>query len=131
VRSAILQTVTRFVAPGIVVYALYLLWRGHNAPGGGFIAGLMTAAAVIAWALAFGLEVMRRRWELGLGLGLLLAAGTGLAPMLAGRPFLAHAVLHAGPVAVSSSLLFDVGVYVLVVSAVMAAVRTLALVGEA
>lgn len=105
--------------------ALYLLLRGHNLPGGGFIAGLASAISLILLSLALGVEATRRVM-LGdpvhlAGTGLALALLTGLAPVLWGRPFLEHFHLHLEPVPllgavhVGTPLLFDVGVYLLVI----------------
>lgn len=127
--SILLQTVTRVAAPAIVLYALYLLATGHYGPGGGFVAGLMTATALILWGLAFGLEVVARNWRAGLAAGLILAGGTGVGGLLLGHPFLTHGTLELGGVKVASSLLFEVGVYILVTSATMAAVQTIAEIG--
>ncbi|MDR5682485.1 MAG: MnhB domain-containing protein [Armatimonadota bacterium] len=123
--SPILQTVTRWVTPAIVAYSWYLLLSGHYSPGGGFVAGLMTALAVIVWTLAFGPDVFRRRWLRGVSAGLLLAAGTGIGAILAGEPFLTHALVSLGGLKLSTSLLFEMGVYLTVASAVLAAVQAL------
>jgi multisubunit Na+/H+ antiporter MnhB subunit len=124
VSTLVLRTVARVVVPLGVLYGLRLLFVGHDAPGGGFVGGLVTALAVLARWLAFG-PPPPRRWERGVTLGVGVAAATGLAALLVGRPPLTHAVTHLGPVKVATSLVFDVGVYVLVVSATLAAVRTL------
>lgn len=117
-----LARVSFFLVNGM---ALYLLLRGHNQPGGGFIAGLASAASLLLLSLAQGVEVIPRilRWDpvwLAAG-GLKLAVLTGVAPMLVGRPFLEHFHGHwrdvplLGEVHAGTPLLFDLGVYLLVV----------------
>ncbi len=123
--TVVLRTVARVVAPVVVLYGVRLLLVGHEAPGGGFVGGLVTALAVVLGWLAFGPPPRARRWERGVVLGLGICAVTGLGAVLLGRPFLSHAVLYVGPVKVSTSLFFDVGVFVVVVAATLAAVRTL------
>ncbi|MDQ7801939.1 MAG: MnhB domain-containing protein [Armatimonadota bacterium] len=124
-NSLVLRTVARVVAPVVVLYGVRLLLVGHNSPGGGFVGGLVTALAVVLGWLAFGPPPRARRWERGVALGVGISAVTGLAAVLLGRPFLTHAVLYAGPVKLPTSLFFDVGVFLVVVSATLAAVRTL------
>lgn len=129
-NTVVLRTVARVVAPVVVLYGVRLLLVGHEAPGGGFVGGLVTALAVVLGWLAFGPPPRARRWERGVVLGVGISGVTGLGAVLLGRPFLTHAVLHAGPVKLSTSLFFDVGVFVVVVSATLAAVRTLWEVGS-
>lgn len=122
--TLVLRTVARVVVPLGVLYGLRLLLVGHDAPGGGFVGGLVTALSVLLRWLAFG-PPPPRRWERGVAVGVGVAAATGLAALAFGRPPLTHAAAYLGPVKVASSLFFDVGVYVVVVAATLAAVRTL------
>jgi multicomponent K+:H+ antiporter subunit A len=119
-------TLMRLLFPVIGLFAIFLLLRGHDQPGGGFAAGLTMSIAVILQYMAGGtrwaearLRVRPLRW---LGAGLLLAAGTGGAALLFGRPFLTSyfSYLHLpgiGPVPLASALVFDLGVFLLVVGA--------------
>jgi multicomponent K+:H+ antiporter subunit A len=119
-------TLMRLLFPVIGLFAIFLLLRGHDQPGGGFAAGLTMSIAVILQYMAGGtrwaearLRVRPLRW---LGAGLLLAAGTGGAALLFGRPFLTSyfSYLHLpgiGAVPLASALLFDLGVFLLVVGA--------------
>ncbi len=124
-RSYIFNSMVRLAVFLVNVFALYLLLRGHNAPGGGFIAGLATAISLILLSLAIGVQEMHRllRFDpvlLAAG-GLLTAIVTGLLPLLVGKPFLEHFNFHLhdvpllGEVHVGTPLLFDVGVYLVVV----------------
>ena len=133
-RSVIFEVVTRLVFHTIVVFSIYLLFAGHNNPGGGFAAGLVTGLALVVRYLAGG------RFELDeaapvdagalMGTGLVIAAASGLAPLAFGGAVLQSAVvdLHLpllGAVHLVTSVFFDVGVYVLVVGLVLDLLRSL------
>jgi multicomponent K+:H+ antiporter subunit A len=112
--------------PVIALAAAYLLLRGHDLPGGGFAAGVTMAVAFILQYMARGtvwvedrLRILPVRW---MGAGLLIAAGVGAAAWLFARPFLTSSFSYAevpllGAVPLASALLFDIGVFVLVVGA--------------
>lgn len=112
--------------PLIIATVLYLLLRGHDLPGGGFVAGVTMAAAFILQYMARGttwveshLRVLPIRW---IGAGLLAAAGVGSAALLFGRPFLTSSFAYVdipwiGRVPAASAMLFDLGVFALVVGA--------------
>ena len=91
-NSIILRTATRFLMTLLILFSIFLLLRGHNEPGGGFVGGLVAAAAYILHALAFDVSATRAALRVAprtlIGLGLLLAVGSGLLPLLLGRPFL-------------------------------------------
>ncbi|MDR7421914.1 MAG: proton-conducting transporter membrane subunit [Armatimonadota bacterium] len=123
--SPILRTIARLASPLIVVYAVLLWATGHYGPGGGFVAGLMLAAALILRAEAFGPHLLARRWDRLMAVGLLIAAASAVAPLAVGAPLLDHILLHVGRYELASSLIFDLGVLCLVAGAVMAAVRSL------
>ncbi len=134
-RSMILQKVSMAILPVITLFAIYLLLRGHNAPGGGFIAGLVTASATVLIALAFGADFARDRLRPfvlpAFALGLLVAAIGGMIGMLFGAPFLTHfdfylPVPGAGDVHLSTALIFDIGVYLLVVASTALALSVFA-----
>jgi multicomponent K+:H+ antiporter subunit A len=118
--------IARFLFPVIGLVALFLLLRGHDLPGGGFTAGLTAAIALIlqymiggTWWVEHRLRVQPLRW---IGLGLLIAATTGLGALVFGRPFMTSSFSYAdlpviGQVPMASALLFDIGVFALVVGA--------------
>lgn len=123
-----LAVVTQLLLPLALMVSLYLLLRGHNQPGGGFVAGLVTAIALILQHLASGTRWAERRLPLGhrpvLGIGLLIATATAMASWLFGAPLLTstHGHLHLpliGDVELASAMVFDLGVYLTVVGAVM------------
>jgi len=116
----------RLLLPLAWLVSLYFLLRGHNAPGGGFVGGLVMATAIITQYMAGGTiwveSRLRLHPQLLIAFGLLAAAAAGAAAWLGSRPFLTAlaADLHVpviGDVHVSSVLLFDLGVYMLVIGA--------------
>jgi multicomponent Na+:H+ antiporter subunit A len=133
-RSVVLEVITRILFHTIVVFSLYLLFSGHNEPGGGFAGGLVAGLALVLRYLAGG------RYELGeaapiapgllLGGGLLFAGGTGAAGLLLGAGVLQTAILQVtlpvlGDVKLVTSLFFDCGVYLIVVGLVLDVLRSL------
>ncbi|HEY9515720.1 MAG TPA: monovalent cation/H+ antiporter subunit A [Gemmatimonadaceae bacterium] len=112
----------------MLLMSAFLLLRGHNLPGGGFVAALLTAVALILQYLASGSRWAHRRRRLAfrslLAIGVLVAVATGAGSWLVGRPFLtsAHGDIHVpliGDIALGSALVFDTGVYLAVVGAVL------------
>ena len=123
--TVILRTVSHIAFPIIILFALRLWWTGHYGPGGGFVGGLMVAAAISLQAMTQGAGLLARRWDWLMASGLLLAVGSGIVPLAAGAPALQHTVVYLGSVKLASSLIFDMGVLLLVTGTVMAAVRSL------
>lgn len=124
-NSPIFSLAGRLLLPLALLFSLYLLWRGHNAPGGGFVGGLVAAAGFTVHALPRGRAALLAtlRWPPAAiaATGLLLALLSGL-PALAGQtPFLTHQ-WHFWPngFGLGTALLFDVGVYLAVLGAVCA-----------
>lgn len=133
-RSVVFEVVVRLLFHTMIVYSVYLLFSGHNAPGGGFAAGLVTGIALVVRYLAGG------RYELGeaapvqpgllLGLGLFLSAGVGLVAQLAGGSVLQSWIVDIhlpviGDLHLVTSLFFDMGVYLVVVGLVLDILRSL------
>ena len=132
--SLILDTVTRGAFPPVIVFSLYLLFVGHNAPGGGFVGGLTAGIALVLLYAGGGIErvwsVASVSYETLLGGGLLLASMTGLTSLALGEPFQSSAILHAtvpvlGEVKLVTVLFFDIGVYVIVVGLALALLSVL------
>ena len=123
-HSPILQSFARLTLHLMLLFAIYLLLRGHNAPGGGFIAGVLTAVAITFQMIAFDAATFRRETLLNpvriVSLGLLVAALTGLGAVALGQPFLTSAFGHfsvplLGEVELATAMGFDIGVYLVVV----------------
>jgi multicomponent Na+:H+ antiporter subunit B len=100
-ESVVVQTFVRVMVPPVQLFALYVLFFGHDGPGGGFQAGVMLGASYILIALAFGRDTLDRRVSeracLALAAaGVLLYLGTGVAGMLFGGYFLDYGVLPVG-----------------------------------
>ena len=139
-RPLILAVVARPLYVLILLASLWVLLRGHNEPGGGFIAGLMAVSATILWAIAYGAAAARARLPLGDPLhpavtGLLIAALSGLPGWLGGHAYLTHQWLSLalGPLdlTLSTVLLFDLGVYLTVWGALAGYALALLAVDEA
>jgi multisubunit Na+/H+ antiporter MnhB subunit len=134
VTSIILRTVTRVLMPLLLLFALFLLLRGHNAPGGGFVGALVVAAAFVLYTIAYGVEPSRRALRVDpatlLPVGLLVALVSGIPAVLSGRTFMTALWTRVGvgraAVDVGTPLLFDVGVFLTVVGVVLTIVFTLA-----
>lgn len=125
-HAQLLQTVSRLLLPMTLLFGIYILLRGHNAPGGGFIAGLIVASALMTQYLAQGIDSSERALNApthgAIALGLLLALGTGLGSIVLGYPFLTSAFTHlhlpvVGDVEVATAMLFDFGVFFVVMGA--------------
>jgi multicomponent Na+:H+ antiporter subunit B len=127
--SLILHTATRMLMPLLLLFGLFLLLRGHNAPGGGFVGGLVVAAAYALYSFAFGVAAARRALLAApsrlIGAGLLLALGSGLLPLVLGRAFLTALWLDPDS-GIGTPLLFDLGVFLVVIGVVLTMTFTLA-----
>jgi multicomponent K+:H+ antiporter subunit A len=130
----------RALLPFALLVTAYVFLRGHNLPGGGFIAGLVTAVALLMQYLALGVSEARRRlpfdYSRMIGAGVLIAGVTGIASWLFGAPFLTSATRHPslpllGEVPIASAVAFDLGVYLTVVGATLLALSALADAGVA
>ena len=129
VDSPIFRTAARLLMPLLLLFSAFLLLRGHNEPGGGFVGGLVAASAFALYGIAFGVRRARQallvRPMTLLGAGLLIALLSGLPAVLRGRPFLA-AMWASGPVAVGTPALFDVGVFLVVAGVALMMIFSLA-----
>ncbi|MFP4262887.1 MAG: monovalent cation/H+ antiporter subunit A [Halomonas sp.] len=123
-----LRTVARLVLPIALLVSAYIFLRGHNLPGGGFIAGLITAVALTLQYMAGGLVWAQQRMLTAfrplIGAGVLIAIVTGLGSWLFGFPFLTSAHGHLnlpliGEFELATAMLFDLGVYATVVGATL------------
>ena len=132
-ESLILSTATRYLLPLLLLFSIFLLLRGHYEPGGGFVGGLVAAAAFALNAIAFGVprtrEVLRVDPRVLIGAGLLAAALSGMFAWFAGNPYFTAVWLKdPWPVlgTVGTPLLFDLGVYFVVLGVVLKIIFVLA-----
>lgn len=130
---------TRVLLPMILLVGVYMYLRGHNEPGGGFVAGLIVTIGLIMQYMVSGYHWANERIRVDahawIAIGLLLAAGTGTASMVMGLPFLtsAHGEFHLpvlGDLELSSAMVFDAGVFLSVVGAMMLTLSNLARLGR-
>lgn len=119
-------TIMHWLFPVVIVFALYLFLRGHDQPGGGFAAGITMSIAFIIQYMASGTRWVEERLRIlpvvWIGAGLLMALATGLGSWVFGYPFMTTAFQYAeipfvGKVPLATALLFDLGVFSLVVGA--------------
>jgi multicomponent Na+:H+ antiporter subunit B len=131
--SVILATGTRYILPVVLLFSAFLLIRGHNEPGGGFVGGLAASVGFVLFAVSFGVkrarEVLPVDPRVLIGVGLLVAILSGLLPFVLGMPFLTGMwypyeipAIHK----IGTPLLFDVGVYLVVIGVVLTIVFSLA-----
>jgi multisubunit Na+/H+ antiporter MnhB subunit len=133
-RSLILDTTVRLVVDGALVLSIYLLFAGHNAPGGGFVGGLVAAAACALRMAAQGPRELRRSIRVRpmtvLGMGLTVGVVSAIAAFwndggLLQTRYLKVEVPFIGPVSTSTAFFFDLGVYLVVVGAVLCVLEAL------
>ena len=122
-NSVILKTATRLLAGIVLVFAAYLLWRGHHAPGGGFIAALVAGTGFALVSLSEGANSVRRGIFLPprqlVGIGVMLAICAGLPAIGRGFPFLSGTWWPPEDALVGTPLLFDIGVFLVVLGAIL------------
>lgn len=132
--SLILRTASRFLLILLCQFSIFLLLRGHNEPGGGFVGGLVLAAALTLYAIAYDVQAIQRfmpcRTQTIIGLGLLLGGFSGVLSLMMGQPFMtgqwAHLEVMGLEMHLGTPLLFDIGVYLVVVGVVLIIIMSLA-----
>jgi multicomponent Na+:H+ antiporter subunit B len=125
-NTLILRTVAPVVTSLMVLFSIFVLLRGHNEPGGGFIGGLIAVSALAIYGIAYGVTAVRRAimfHPLSLaGAGLLLSMLSGLVSIAAGVPFMTglwvYPSLFGVEIPLSTVMSFDIGVYLVVVGAI-------------
>lgn len=128
IYSLILRVAARVLVPLLLLFSMFMLLRGHNLPGGGFVGGLVAASAFVLYVLAAGVHqsrrVLRVEPQLLLGVGLACAYGAGVLALVMGKPFLTGLWVHLhvpvlGSLHLGSTLLFDIGVMLVVIGTVL------------
>jgi multicomponent Na+:H+ antiporter subunit B len=121
--SLILRTMVRYLFPLLLLFSVFIFWRGHNEPGGGFIAGLVASAAYALFSIASGTKEARRvlgiDTRLIMGIGLLMAVLSGLPGLLMGKAFLTGlwgnlTLPGVFDIKLGTPVLFDLGVFLAV-----------------
>ncbi|WP_028033322.1 Na+/H+ antiporter subunit B [Chelativorans sp. J32] len=132
-RTLIFRTTAPYLASLMVLFSIFVLLRGHNEPGGGFIGGLIAASAFAIYGIACGVPSVRRALYFHpmaiSGFGLLLSASSGILSLFQQVPFLTGIwttvdVLGV-PVDLSTVMAFDIGVYLVVVGSITSIALTL------
>ncbi|PKM17754.1 MAG: monovalent cation/H+ antiporter subunit A [Gammaproteobacteria bacterium HGW-Gammaproteobacteria-15] len=127
-HSLLLSTVSQSLLPLAIMVSVYIFFRGHNLPGGGFIAGLITAVAIILQYIAQGVDWVKERmnveYQRVVAIGLLIALFTGVASWAFGKPFLTSwfdyfDIPLLGEIELASAIAFDLGVYITVVGSTL------------
>lgn len=119
-KNSILPSAVRLVMPVQCVFAVYLLLRGHNLPGGGFIGGLVLASALVLRVMVSDRRVMKQDLIVLAGAGLLVALAAAVLPMFLGLPFFTGVwageiwLPAVGKLKLGTPLLFDTGVFLVV-----------------
>ncbi|TVP52374.1 MAG: Na+/H+ antiporter subunit B [Halomonadaceae bacterium] len=123
-NTLILQTAAIYITPLQLLFSVFLLLRGHDEPGGGFIAGLMASSAFVLYMFSYGVTATRNLFKIVpvdmLALGLILGMISGLPAMFLGQPFLQAQwwdipLLGDATLKLSTPLIFDIGVYLAVI----------------
>lgn len=125
-RTVIFRTIAPYLVALTTLYSIFVLLRGHNEPGGGFIGGLIAASALAIYGVARGVSPVRRALHYHpmaiAGFGLLLAALAGAVSVFAGVPYMTglwiFPVILGVELKLSTTLIFDIGVYLVVVGTI-------------
>lgn len=131
-KSVILKTASNYLLPLLLLFSVFILLRGHNLSGGGFVGGLVASIAFVLHAFAYGIEegkkIFRRNPSFLIVLGLMLCFSMGVLPMFFGQPFMTGLWFEKPiPVigSVGSALFFDTGVFLLVIGATLTILFTI------
>lgn len=125
-RTIIFRTIAPYLSALMVLFSIFVLLRGHNEPGGGFIGGLIAASALAIFGIACGVASVRRAivfHPMGIaGFGLFIGAAAGIISLFNGQPFMTsqwwYVKAFGVEIPLSSPLIFDIGVYLVVVGAI-------------
>ncbi len=128
-KSLILDNTMRLLVWLMLAFSLFLLWRGHNDPGGGFVGGLVASIAFALLGIGRGPEAVRSALRIDprtlAGVGIALALVAGIWGSLLGTSFLKGHWISVGGLPLGTPLLFDIGVYLVVIGAVLTVVLAL------
>lgn len=133
-NTLIFRTVAPLLVVVMLVFSVFVCLRGHNEPGGGFIGGLIAASAIAIYGMAVGPQATRRAMRVDpmaiAGFGVVLAACSGLLSLPLHVPFLTGLWGDIGGVDISTPMVFDIGVYFVVLGTIAAVALALEDSGE-
>ncbi|MDQ0219629.1 Na(+)/H(+) antiporter subunit B [Peribacillus cavernae] len=133
-NDIILQTVAKLASLVILLFSIYIFFGGHYSPGGGFVGGLLASGAIVLLLLAYDLKtvaaILPIDYKLLIAAGLLIAVLTGAGALLFDAPFMTHTFSYfdvplLGHTALHTAVLFDLGVYLVVVGVTMTIIQTI------
>jgi len=141
IRTTILRTAGNFLVPLSLVFAVYIYFKGHQTPGGGFVAGLVASVALIVHRMCEGPTSLKKmlpvRERVLIGWGLFFAVGIGAITMLLGLPFLTSSHgqfalpapdgsgVHYPHIELATVMVFDLGVFMVVTGVVVGMINAL------
>lgn len=134
-NDLILRTTTSLIAFILFGFAIYLLLAGHNAPGGGFVGGLVTSGAILLMYMSYGIEAVEKvlpiNYRILIPLGLLIALSTGIGSFVFHVPFLSHTYGYFtipifGEIELATAMIFDFGVFVTVLGVTVTIILSIA-----
>ncbi len=125
-ETLILRTSSKFLFAILLLLSVFMLLRGHNEPGGGFIGALVAVGAYTLFALTNGFAVAKRMMPFNpialIGMGLLVALGSGVPAVLNAKPFMTGVWFVLLGNKIGTPVIFDIGVYFVVMGALLAAI---------
>lgn len=127
-KTIIFKTIAPILTAIMVVFSIFVLLRGHNEPGGGFIGGLIAASAIAIYGIAAGVDEVRKALKIDpislAGFGVFIAGFSGLLSLGHSVPYLtglwAFIPFAGGEIAISTPMVFDIGVYFAVLGTISA-----------
>lgn len=134
VNNVILQTAAKVVFFIILLFSIFIFFAGHYTPGGGFVGGLLASGAVVLLLLAYDLKTVQQllpfNFMIVVAIGLLLSIGMASGSILFNVPFFTHAfddfyLPLFGETSLHTAMIFDAGVYLVVVGAAMTIIQTI------
>lgn len=133
-NDVILQTTTNLVFFIIILFSIHIFFAGHYAPGGGFVGGLLTASGIVLLLLAYDIKTVTTalpiNYTVMTAIGLLIALGTAAGSIIFDVPFFTHAFDYyyiplLGKQSLHTAMLFDTGVYLVVVGVTMTIIQSI------
>lgn len=133
-NDVMLQTATKVVTFIILMFAVHIFFAGHYTPGGGFVGGLLTTSAIVLLMLSFDIATVKKILPINYvtmtAIGLLISLATASGAIIFDVPFFTHAFGYFdlplfGKTSLHSAMLFDAGVYLVVVGVTMTIIQTI------